>query len=246
MTAMNIRLDIEYDGTSFSGWQRQKNAPTVQEAIEQAIEKVTGQKVALIGAGRTDSGVHALNQVAGFRIDHSLQPEKYRQAINFYLPKSILVVSSRAVEESFHARKSARRRHYRYIIGLKKSALFRDYRWEYEYPLNLKRMNRLADYICGTHDFSALCVVSSLKDNNECRIEKSVWRQENDQLIYDVKANRFLHTMVRSLVGSMVDAGRSKDYLTLKKFKDIMNSGEHTRIKTVAPARGLYLVAVEY
>jgi tRNA pseudouridine38-40 synthase len=246
MALRNIKLDIEYDGTDFSGWQSQPNANTVQDTIEEAIKKVTGREVSLIAAGRTDAGVHALGQVANFKIDHYLTPDKYRNAINYYLPDSILILSSSQVDDDFNARRSASWRHYRYIIGNRRSALYRKYRWELEYPLEPKRMNEIAAFINGRHDFSAFCVVSSLKDNNECGVDQAQWRREKDQLIFDIRADRFLHTMVRSLVGIMAEAGKENDYLTLEKFKDILNSRDHTRLRTVAPGRGLYLVAVGY
>ena len=243
MPKRNIRLDIQYDGTEYSGWQVQKNAVTVQWEIEKAIYDVTGQTVGLYAAGRTDAGVHALGQVANFKIEHDLPPEKYKDAINFYLPNNILITESSEVDDRFHARRSARWRHYRYLIGLQRSALYFNRRWEYPHKLILDRMNEIAAYIKGVHDFSAFCVVSSQKENNECDILISEWHKEESQLRFEIRANRFLHSMVRSLVGCMVDAGREKDFLTRDLFDNIFKSGDHTRVKPVAPARGVYLVA---
>jgi len=243
---INIRLDIQYKGTPYSGWQVQPKETTVQGLIEQAIEKVTGQKTTLYAAGRTDAGVHALGQVANFRTAPKLPPEKYREALNFYLPAAIRIMTSAEVPDEFHARKSARWRRYRYIVGDRLTALYHEYRWEYPHPLDMERMNRIAAFIRGRHDFAAFCRVSSQKEVNDCDVLESRWNRVDDTLVYEVKANRFLHTMVRSLVGTMVDAGRDRDYLTLESFQDIMDSLDHTRIKTVAPARGLYLLAVGY
>jgi len=242
----NIRLDIEYEGTDFSGWQVQENAVTIQGEIEKAIEKVTSKKVSLLAAGRTDAGVHALGQVGNFRIDHYLPAEKYRDAINFYLHDSILIKRSSEADMGFHARKSAVWREYKYIIGKQKSALYRHLRWEYGYELNVERMNEIASEAIGVHDFSALCVVSSLKENNDCDIHFCEWEDNGPELMLKVRANRFLHTMVRSLVGLLVEAGRQNDYLTMDGFRDILRSRDHTRVKTVAPARGLYLAEVGY
>ncbi|MCX6826306.1 MAG: tRNA pseudouridine(38-40) synthase TruA [candidate division Zixibacteria bacterium] len=243
---MNIRLDIQYKGTDFSGWQFQPNEVTVQGEIEKTLAKVTGQKIAVYGAGRTDAGVHALGQVANFRIEHHLPPEKYKDALNFYLPKTILIMKSSLVPDDFHARKSAHWRHYRYIIDRERTALYFEYRWEYPFPLDKDRMNTIAEYIKGRHDFEAFCTISSLKDNNECEIYSSGWIEKRSLLIYEIRANRFLHSMVRSLVGLMIEAGKNNDYLTLEQFRDIMKSGNHAKIGNVAPARGLYLVAVGY
>ncbi len=243
---VNIRLDIQYKGTEYSGWQVQKNAVSIQGLIETAIRQVTGQDVTLYGAGRTDAGVHALNQVANFHIEHRLPPEKYREAINFYLPRTIRIIQSGLVPDPFHARHSAQWRRYRYIIGRSPSALYFDYRWEWEYPLNIDVVNRATQFILGRHDFSAFCTVASQSENNECQIFESSWRENPDEYIFEIRANRFLHSMVRSLVGLMTDCGRPNHLLTLNDFQDIMKSGDHTRIPLVAPARGLYLVAVGY
>jgi tRNA pseudouridine38-40 synthase len=243
---MNIRLDLQYKGTDFSGWQVQPEVVTIQGEVEKAIEKVTGQKVILYAAGRTDAGVHALGQVANFKIDHNLEPEQYAKAVNYYLPPTIRVMKSFKVPDNFHARKSARWRNYRYIIGCERTALYYEYRWEYTGDLNIDRMNLIAGFIHGRHDFSAFCTVSSLKENNECDIISAVWEENEKTLIFEIKANRFLHSMVRSLVGLMIESGKSNDFLTLDGFKDIMKSCDHKLIKKVAPARGLYLIAVGY
>ncbi len=246
MPEKNIKLVIQYKGTDFAGWQYQPNTATVQEEIVRAIEMVTGQKVTLYGAGRTDAGVHALGQVANFKIDHYLPVEKYRDAINFYLPRTILINSAIEVSDDFNSRYAARWRFYRYIITREKSALYFDYHWQYDYELDIDRMNDLADMIVGKHDFAAFCVVASQKKNNECDIHSAAWRRHGSQMIFEIKGNRFLHTMVRSLVGTMSQVGHGNDVLTLDGFKDIINLGDHTRIKMVAPARGLYLVEVGY
>ncbi len=246
MAEVNIRLIVEYNGSYYCGWQIQPEDNTVQKEMVEAIRKVTGKEVTLYAAGRTDSGVHALGQVVNFHIDHNLPVKKYKDAINYFLPRSILIKDVSLVPVDFSARYSATWRKYKYIISHERSALYHDYRWEYQYTLNVERMQAIAEYIIGRHDFSAFCKVASLKENNDCEILESLWRTHGSSLIYEVKSNRFLHTMVRSLVGVMTLAGRENDYLTLENFKDIMDSKDHTRIKMVAPARGLYLVEAGY
>ncbi len=246
MPKANIRLDIQYKGTDFAGWQYQPDEITIQGEIEKTLEKITAQKVTLYGAGRTDAGVHALGQVANFHIDHYLPAEKYREALNFYLPRTIRITKSVAVAEAFHARKSGLWRHYRYIIDRQNTALFFDYRWEYPFPLNVEILNGLAECIPGRHDFSAFCTVASQKEDNNCEVYESSWSEESSLLIYDIRGNRFLHSMVRSLVGMMTEAGRGERELALTEFGEIMASKDHTRIGKVAPARGLYLVEVGY
>jgi len=246
LSEKNIKLEIQYDGTEFAGWQYQPDERTVQNEIEKAIANVAGRTVKLYGAGRTDAGVHALGQVANFKIEHRLSPERFSEAINFYLPKTIYIKKSWLVPDDFNARKSAKSRHYRYIIGLERSALYFKYRWEYGFHLDINRMNRMANIILGWHDFSSLCTVSSLKENNECYIISAEWTKDNEALYFDIRANRFLHSMVRSLVGLMTEGGRQKDYLTLENFQNIIKSGDHTKIRMIAPAKGLYLVDIEY
>ncbi|SYZ73915.1 tRNA pseudouridine synthase A [Candidatus Zixiibacteriota bacterium] len=246
MAEINIRLDIQYKGTDFAGWQFQPSERTIQGELETAIGRVTGKRVVLTGAGRTDAGVHALGQVANFRVDHNIHPEKYKDAINYYLPRTILVTRSSEVPAEFDARRSARSRYYRYIIDRQKTALYYEYRWEYPGQLSPARMNEAAAILTGRQDCSAFCTVSSQKENNDCEIYTCGWADEDSLLIFEIRANRFVHSMVRSIVGLMAEMGKDKEYLTLEEFKDIMASGDHTRIKHVAPARGLYLVGVEY
>jgi tRNA pseudouridine38-40 synthase len=215
------------------------------------VEAVTGQSVTINGAGRTDAGVHALGQVANFRIKHSLEPHRYKDALNFYLPDDIRVRQSGETAAEFHARYDATLRRYRYLVGLERSALYRDLRWEIEEAPSLDLLRKAAAIVLGQHDFSPFCVVSSRKENNECEIYHSTWRQIGRLLIYNIHGNRFLHSMVRSLVGAMLNvAGYRSDghpgNLTLASFADIMQSSNEIRIPFTAPPHGLYLVSVRY
>ncbi len=250
MAERNIRIIIEYNGTPFAGWQSQINQRTVQDELLDAIHRTTGVRVNLIGAGRTDAGVHALGQVANFRIDHRLQPERYREALNFYLPDDIRIKESAEVPLEFHARRDARFRRYRYLVGCEQSAIYRNLRW-YQRGLDLSLLNSAAGLVVGRHDFSPFCVVASRKENNDCRIDHSCWRRIGSLLVYEIRGNRFLHGMVRSLVGSMTNLAKvSRDHnlqnLTLEQFKDILDVPGKNRIPFTAPAHGLYLVAVGY
>lgn len=250
-TTRNIKLVIEYKGTSFSGWQIQRDRPTVQGEIAAAIEKVTGQKVNLIGAGRTDAGVHALGQVANFSIHHTLEPERYQNALNYYLPDDILIKSSEEVDDSFHARFSAVYRRYRYLVGLERSALYREFRYEVDRKFDLARLKEAASRVVGEHDFSPFCVVASRQENNFCTVQQSRWYQIGPLLVYEIRGNRFLHSMVRSLVGAMLNLSDENpdDHpanLTLDSFTDILLTPSGLRIPFTAPPHGLYLVSVGY
>jgi len=246
-----IKLIVEYKGTSFSGWQYQPNQTTVQGELIKAIQRVTDQKVPVIGAGRTDAGVHALGQVASFRIDHSLPAERFADAINYYLPDDIRVKESSEADHDFHPTRDARMRRYRYLLSGEKSALYREYRWESPVEIDFARLNEAAALVVGEHDFSPFCVVASRQEDNRCRVEFSRWFRFGSLRIYEIRGNRFLHTMVRSLVGAMVNVATvqrdsNSRNLTLERLSDIINAHTEERVVFTAPAQGLYLVSVTY
>jgi tRNA pseudouridine38-40 synthase len=251
MTERNIRLLIEYRGTAFCGWQSQKDQVSIQDHITDAIRKTTGETVNLIGAGRTDAGVHALGQVANFRITHRLEPEKYRDALNYYLSDDIRIRESSEVPTTFHARFDASFRRYRYLVATRQSAIYRDLRWEISAQLDYDLLRRAAVATTGDHDFAPFCVVASRKENNDCQVDYAQWFRYGPLYIFEIRANRFLHSMVRSLVGAMtnlasVNQDRNERNLTLADFTDILTSSTDERVKFTAPARGLYLVSVGY
>ncbi len=247
----NIKLIVEYDGTNFAGWQSQLNGITVQDKIQDAIFKTTGQKINMSAAGRTDAGVHALGQTANFQIDHTVEPSQYKNALNYYLPKDIRIKSSSEVPLDFHSRFDALSKVYRYIIGFENSALYFNQRWEMTEKLNLETLSKTAELVIGEHDFAPFCVVTSRKENNNCTIFEADWKFDNGQAIFEIRGNRFLHSMIRSMVGAMVQIAsqkqaKNKQHLTLDSFRDIIESSTDYRISSSAPAQGLYLVSVEY
>lgn len=251
MSERNIKLVIEYRGTAFHGWQVQPGQSTIQGEITDAIFRTTQQATTVAGAGRTDAGVHALAQVANFRIDHDLPAERYRDALNYHLPDDIRVKSSEEVPPDFHARFSARSRRYRYLLAGERSAIYRDLRWELETVLDRRMLDRAAAEIVGEHDFCAFCTVASRKEDNRCAVAHSRWRSVGPLLVYEIRANRFLHSMVRSLVGAMVnlavtDPDRNAENLTWETYIDMLRAPTGNRNRFTAPAQGLYLVAVGY
>ncbi len=250
-TVKNIRLTIEYRGTNFSGWQIQKRQTTIQGEIVEAIESTTGEVVHLTGAGRTDAGVHALGQVANFRINHHLEPEKYKSALNHYLHEDIYIHEAVEVEPQFDSRRSALSKRYRYILGLSRSALYRNLRWEMTTELDFDLLKETAKLVVGEHDFEAFCVTASRKEDNRCRIMHSKWHKMGPLLVYEVRGNRFLHSMIRSLVGAMANVAMMRkdshpENLTIEQFADIIHAPSGQRIVFTAPAHGLYLVSVAY
>ncbi len=247
----NIRLVIEYDGTAYAGWQMQENAPTIQAAVRDAILKVTGETVNLIGAGRTDAGVHALGQVANFLIEHSLGAARFADAINFHLADNIRVLESDEVHEQFNARFDATWRRYRFLMSDQRSALYRQRRWEHHYEIESDLLQQAAALVVGEHEFAPFCVVASRKESNLCEVFHSAWRQVGPLWVYEIRGNRFLHSMVRSLVGAMVNvATRNRDQnslnLTIDDLRSMLDGSNSTRNPFTAPAHGLYLVSVGY
>ena len=251
MAEKNIKLIVEYHGKNYSGWQSQKNGDTVQDRILDAIYKTTSKQVNLLAAGRTDAGVHALGQTANFTITHTIEPAQYKNALNFYLPEDIRVVSSEEVPIEFHSRFDALSKVYRYKIGFEKSALYHDFRWEILEKLDHDVLHQTAKMVVGEHDFAPFCVVTSRKENNNCHIISAGWTINEEEAVFEIKGNRFLHSMIRSMVGAMVQIAslkkdKNKQDLTLESFRDIIESSTDYRITSCAPAHGLYLVSVEY
>lgn len=244
MAMRTIRLTVEYDGSEFAGWQFQPRLRTVQGEIEKALKRITKKKTGIIAAGRTDSGVHALGQVAHFKVDSRLPAKKFSDALNYYLGGDILIRNSEEMPPEFHARYDAAYRLYRYLISASRSAIDRSRFWELPVDLDREKLSWAADYIEGEHDFAAFCVAASRKKDNRCLVYRSRWLIKDDFLCYEIMANRFLHTMIRSLVGLMVQLGQGR--ISKKEFIKIFENHDHSRLGRVAPSRGLYLVAVGY
>jgi tRNA pseudouridine38-40 synthase len=238
---------VEYDGTEFAGWQKQKDMPTVQGYIEEALTSFCGQIVGVFTAGRTDAGVHALGQVCHFDLAQDYPIERVRGALNFYLSgKGISIVSAEIVTDDFHARFSAKKRHYQYRILNRRSpsALNQNRIWHVPVPLNEKTMEEAATILVGSHDFT------SFRDG-QCQAKSPVKTLDHlevlrngEEIIISVSAKSFLHHMVRNLVGTLVLVGEGKysvgDVVRILAAKDRRSAGP------TAPACGLYFMKVEY
>jgi tRNA pseudouridine38-40 synthase len=239
-----IKLVIEYDGTNFVGWQTQPNGRSVQEEITKVLDQVLQEPISLIGAGRTDSGVHARGQVAGFRTKSSLGVGSMHSALNGILSDDIYVRSVEEAPAGFHARYDARERFYRYFIVLTPSAIGRMYHWYVKYDLNVQAMNTAARQILGDQDFESFCKYEAEVNHYRCTVTRSEWVQRGDELIYEIRANRFLHGMVRALVGTMVDVGRG--YTPVEDFAAILGAKDRRKSGMAAPPHGLFLEEVAY
>ncbi len=240
----NIRLLLEYDGTEFVGWQTQASGRSVQAEITRVLEQVVQDPVNLIGAGRTDAGVHALGQVANFRTASGIPPAVLHHALNGLLPADIRVHAVEEVAEAFHARYDARERRYRYVIGRIPAAIGRQYRWYVRRELDVPAMQRIAASLAGEHDFEAFCKSAADVDHYRCTVTSATWTEGGGVLELRIAANRFLHGMVRALVGTMVDVGRGST--AEAEFPAILESRDRAAAGMAAPARGLILEKVLY
>ncbi|HTK83236.1 MAG TPA: tRNA pseudouridine(38-40) synthase TruA [Bacteroidota bacterium] len=240
----NIRLIVEYDGTNYCGWQRQENGPTIQGEVEAALAKIFQEQITINGAGRTDAGVHARGQVANFRADIQMAPAAILRALNGLLPPDIVIRAADEVSFDFHARYSARERSYSYSISRKPSALNRHFTWELNYDLKVDPMRWAAASIVGTHDFESFCKANSDVEHHRCTVLAARWDENVDELKFSIRADRFLHGMVRALVGTMVNVGRS--YTPLEEFVRILEKKNRSEAGQAAPAKGLMLEEVVY
>ncbi len=240
----NIKLEIEYDGTNFYGWQVQPKLRTVQGEIQDNLKTILGHDVNLIGSGRTDVGVHALGQVANFKTKNLLDKESILRGLNGLLPDDIVIKKVEEVGLDFNARYSAKSRLYKYRVYLGRAAILRRYVWEVLFSLNLDEILKATDGILGEHDFSSFCVTESTKQNNICKVTSATWEKSENELTFRIEADRFLHNMVRSLVGTLIEIGRG--YFSVSDFFDIMNAKDRRKAGPTAPACGLCLVEVKY
>jgi tRNA pseudouridine38-40 synthase len=246
----NMRLVLSYDGTDFSGWQVQPDAVTIQGTLAIAIGRITGENVLPQGSGRTDAGVHALAQVATFVTASPIPEANFVKALNDTLPASIRVLEAKEVPETFHARKSARRKTYRYRIyrGDICPPHIARYVWHYPYPLDEVVMAEAAKFILGEHDFTSFAALDPEKGVDETsnvrKIFSSLWERAGDEFLYTVEGSGFLNHMVRNLVGTFLLVGKGTwqvyDVARILADKDRSEAG------ATAPARGLWLVKVGY
>ncbi len=241
-----FKITVEYDGSNFVGWQKQENGKSIQESIEKALLKLTGEKVTLFGAGRTDAGVHALGQVAHFEIQKKFNIDNIRDGLNQYLRSlPISILETEQVENTFHARFSANERIYEYIITNRRAPLTLDINksWAVYKKLNLKKMKLESKFFLGKHNLEAFrsvdCQASSpVKTINDIKIS-----QNGNNIIIKVLAKSFLHSQVRIMVGTLVEIGKGK---ITKSLKEIIESKDRSQAGVTAPACGLYLLKVCY
>ncbi|MCP9447268.1 MAG: tRNA pseudouridine(38-40) synthase TruA [Nitrospira sp.] len=241
-----VKLILEYDGSAYSGWQRQPDRPTIQEALETAIERVAHIKVPVIGAGRTDAGVHALGQVASFRVERHLTPRDWVRALNAHLPDAIAVLDAEIMPDTFHARYSATGKLYEYHIlnRPERPALDRLFCWHIRKPLDEADMGRAAASLIGEHDFSSFQTQPTDNDDPVCRLKRLAVIRDGHRLRIEAYADRFLKQMVRSIVGTLVEVGSGKR--PPEAVESILNARDRSSAGKTAPPNGLFLVRVDY
>lgn len=241
-----IRLIIEYDGTAYVGWQTQPNGPAIQQFIEEALEKVTKERCVLHASGRTDSGVHALAQVAHFDTHARMPADKYAFALNTLLPRDIRIRYADEAPPAFHARFDAERKHYRYTIqlGAHARAFLRHTALHVYDPLDIPQLQSVAAVVLGEHDFRAFMASGSRLQHTIRTIYRSEWSLIGNMLYYDVEGNGFLYNMVRILVGTMLDIG--KGLLPPACLTAALRSGIRSDAGPTAPAHGLMLMRIWY
>jgi tRNA pseudouridine38-40 synthase len=242
----NVKLTIEYDGSGYVGWQRQLSGPSIQASIEACLRTMTGENIKLLGSGRTDSGVHALGQVANFKTESGLSAAEIQKGLNSMLPRDIVIISAEEAEPGFHAQLSARSKTYVYRILNRPfpSALLRDRAWFMPYPLEVRFMDEAARMLVGRHDFKAFAQSGATVKSTVRTVLCAGIESRDEILEFSIEADGFMKRMVRLIVGTLVQVGKEK--ITPAQFKEILDSGEKTKFVHAAPARGLCLKEVKY
>ena len=249
MESRTLQLVIQYDGSQFFGWQRQPNARTIQGVLEDAMQRLCGTHITVLGAGRTDAGVHAIGQAAGVNVPERWTPAEMKRALNAVLPQDVRISDVSSMHRDFHARYRALSRSYRYLVGTDDDAdsPFRNKReLAWHRPIDRALLDAAAALIAGDHCFRGFAVKGTAPetDHHHCIVMRSCWVERSGGLAFEITANRFLHHMVRFLVGTMLDIASGKKDLGL--ITSLLESGDNSTVSPPAPAHGLYLEKVEY
>ena len=238
-------MTIQYDGSDFHGWQIQSQGRTVQGDIETALSVIyPEEKITLIGSGRTDVGVHALAQVAHAEFPAHLSPPELRQALNGNLKRDVRIDSAIEADDDFHARFSATAREYEYHLVKNYSPITRKYAAELKLDFNQDLLNDCTEILLGEHDFTSFCKATAEVENKICTIYEAEWKDMGEKYIFSIRANRFLHHMVRYLMGTMLEVAQGR--YKMGDFIDLMDNRQTDSVVSRAPAHGLFLKKVYY
>ena len=246
-----FKITVAYDGTDFNGWQRQPDGTSIQALLEDALRELDARDVTVTGAGRTDAGVHALEQVAAFALERTIAPDALVRAVNVRLPESVRILTAEPVDASFHPRFDAKSKTYRYRVWNADvlSPFERRYAWHIIDRLDVDAMNVAAALLVGSHDFAAFCgtgsdAATTTRTILSSRIAECGVRSESALLEYEVSGDGFLRHMVRNIVGSLVEVGRGR--FPPSWLGEVLASRDRTKAGRTAPALGLFLVGVKY
>jgi len=239
-------LKIEYEGTNYAGWQRQANANSIQETIEKSFYSAVGQIINLIGAGRTDAGVHSRGMIASCSInnDFKIPEDRIPTIINAKLPGDIQILNTKIIDKKFNARFDAIAREYSYTIALTDTVFSRKYSEFIKYNLDWDKLKKSAEIFIGQHNFTTFSKNNPDTKNYVCNVEISSWYKENNHWIYKIKADRFVYGMVRAVVGAMIDMARGKR--TIDEVKNALDLKDRKLISPLAVAKGLVLEKIYY
>ena len=242
---MRYFITLAYDGTDFHGWQIQPNGSSVQEELQKALSTLLRVPTEVVGAGRTDAGVHARQMVAHFDCDTPFDCSQMVYRLNRMVPRTMAVYDVRQVPDDMHARFSATRRTYRYFVHTGKDPFLRHYSCRMHYDLDFMLMNKAASTLKEYSDFGAFCKSHSDVKTTICRVDEAEWHQVSPtQWYFEISADRFLRNMVRAVVGTLVDVGRGR--LSIDEFRNVIESGKRTAAGESMPGNALFLEKVEY
>lgn len=238
-------LQLGYKGTNYHGWQVQPNAVTVQEVVEKALSTILREEISVVGAGRTDTGVHASFFVLHFDSEkNNLDQTKLVNKLNRFLPPDIAVLKIFRVNNDAHARFSAVSRTYNYYISTEKNPFRIETSYYYTVPLDVQKMNEAVSMLFEFEDFTSFSRLHTDVKTNNCKIYHAEWSIEKDQLVFTIKADRFLRNMVRAIVGTLLEIGRGK--MSIDEFRKIIEKKYRGAAGASAPAEGLFLTDIEY
>lgn len=241
---MRYFIKLAYNGTQYHGWQYQPNASSVQETINKAVSTLLNTEINIMGAGRTDTGVHAKEMFAHFDFEHEIDCQNLVHKLNSYLPKDISIHAVIPVSIQAHARFDATKRTYEYHINTSKNPFSQELSWYFNQQLDIDLMNQAAQLLFNHTDFECFSKVNTDVNTFDCTIFEAYWKREKEQLIFTITANRFLRNMVRAIVGTLVNIGLNK--ITLADFNAIIASKNRDKAGFSVPAHGLYLTKIEY
>lgn len=241
---MRYFIELSYNGKAYHGWQNQPNAITVQEVIENALSKLLNEKISIVGAGRTDTGVHAKQMFAHFNYAHDFDREQLVYKLNAFLPKDIVIQKIFQVNHEAHARFDALSRTYVYKISAIKNAFTFDSVYFFRPQLDINKLNEGSKLLFNYNNFKCFSRSNTDVKTYHCDIMKAEWDIKNDELIFTIKADRFLRNMVRAIVGTLIEIGLGK--MTMDQLKEIIESQNRTNAGASAPAYALYLDQIEY